>query len=294
MARRARARACAAAVVLASAAWARPCLRAFAATAAAQPSGGRLKAVKSAVVVMPPVRAWDCIQSIRKSHDKSFYRWMPHINVLYPFYEDQGDTFEKAADEAERSLRALRPFSLQLGRLSFFRHSAKSCTVWAGVAEEDEAAEGLQGLHAALLAAFPDCTDLSDDPSRNISRFEPHLSLGGWSGPKKAEQAISELTKTWDPVDWVVDSVHLISRRSYEDSFRVRWEVPLGGRPRSTQELSLRYVAATPEAAATGGGGQQAPRDTWAGRKKRPAAGQSRGADMRGLPWGLFPERHRG
>ena len=44
-------------------------------------------------------------------------------------------------------------------------------------------------LQAALQAAFPGCTDLSDDPSRGIAAFRPHLSLGQWRSAADAQDA---------------------------------------------------------------------------------------------------------
>jgi hypothetical protein len=38
----------------------------------------------------------------------------------------------------------------------------------------------LLAVQAALEGAFPGCNDLSSDPSRGISTFTPHLSLGQW------------------------------------------------------------------------------------------------------------------
>ena len=43
-------------------------------------------------------------------------------------------------------------------------------------------------LQARLVAAFPDCTDLSLDPSRDISAYCPHLSLGQWRQGARAQQ----------------------------------------------------------------------------------------------------------
>ena len=158
-------------------------------------------------------------------------------------------------------------------------------------------AELLQ-LQAALQAAFPLCTDLSDDPARGITAFRPHLSLGQWRSAgdvKAAQQArrvrnciprravhhviasasmqlvfcfaqhvqlierhrliasmedcsaalgnvgmrlfyagdhrcvgLQELEAAWRPVTFTVDSVALISRSSFHDPFRIRWQVGLG------------------------------------------------------------------
>jgi hypothetical protein len=40
----------------------------------------------AAVVIIPPPEVWKPIQAIRRQHDRQFHRWMPHVNLLYPFY----------------------------------------------------------------------------------------------------------------------------------------------------------------------------------------------------------------
>ena len=42
----------------------------------------------SAVVLVPPRDLWAPIQAIRATNDKSYLRWMPHVNLLYPFLRD--------------------------------------------------------------------------------------------------------------------------------------------------------------------------------------------------------------
>ena len=49
---------------------------------------------------------------------------------------------------------------------------------------------GLAAVQSALQAAFPACTDLSDDPQRNISGFMPHMSLGQWHNKKQLLSAM--------------------------------------------------------------------------------------------------------
>lgn len=44
--------------------------------------------------------------------DKSFVRWPPHINLLYPFHEDSGDAFAAAAETAAAACRSIQPFQV--------------------------------------------------------------------------------------------------------------------------------------------------------------------------------------
>jgi 2'-5' RNA ligase superfamily len=120
---------------------------------------------------------------------------------------------------------------------------------------------GLQTLHQALLTAFPDCTDLSDDPKRGINSFKPHLSVGQWGQncrPKTAaadaaaQQAQQDLQTSWkNEFEFEVTSVALISRKGNTDPFTVRYIVQVGGCgggggggvPR-VQEVNEEYVVA--------------------------------------------------
>ncbi|CAE8683006.1 unnamed protein product, partial [Polarella glacialis] len=70
---------------------------------------------------------------------------------------------------------------------------------------------------------------------------------------KDAEQAIDTLKRSWRPVEFEVGSVCLLSRKSFDDPFQLRWEVPLGRDRRqqlATSKLrNLKYAAAPPQRA---------------------------------------------
>jgi hypothetical protein len=72
-----------------------------------------VKVHRSAICIIPPKNIWSQIQTIRAVHDKSYIRWMPHINLIYPFYEDLGSTFEKAGQSAAEALKHIRPFKVR-------------------------------------------------------------------------------------------------------------------------------------------------------------------------------------
>jgi poly(A) polymerase len=93
--------------------------------------------------MIPPRAVWEAVQEVRCVRDKSYLRWMPHVNLLYPFLEDDpsGETFADAAAIAADALKETAPFRCSLSAFAFFQH-ARSATVWlhpaecAGVDEE--------------------------------------------------------------------------------------------------------------------------------------------------------------
>ena len=58
------------------------------------------------------MQVWEQIQEIRIFNDKGFVRWPPHINLLYPFYEDAGHSFEECADVLAAAVRSMSPFQV--------------------------------------------------------------------------------------------------------------------------------------------------------------------------------------
>lgn len=83
-----------------------------------------------------------------------------------------------SGEEQERML-----LQVTLSELQFFDHG-RSCTLWL---EPDS--QGLKDLQQKLVEAFPGCTDLSEDATRGIAEFTPHLSLGQWPSADAALQA---------------------------------------------------------------------------------------------------------
>ena len=156
----------------------------------------------SAVVICPPSSQWGPIQEIRSFNDKSYARWMPHINLLYPFLLDDGGdddaprrNFDAATAVAREALRGIEPFTVTLRSFGRFEH-AKSCTVWLHPSEplegDDPArrhlanadvdahpppvSRGITSTQAALERAFPFADHLSSISPH--SGYTPHLSVG--------------------------------------------------------------------------------------------------------------------
>jgi len=174
----------------------------------------------TAAVLIPPEGAWDPIQAIRRIHDRQVRRWMPHVNLLYPFRPRED--FEALAPLLEATARSVGTFEVTLAAFRSFAHGRRSHTVWL----DPEPRERVAALQAALAAAVPDCDDLARFPGG----FHPHLSVGQLRGDAKGlEEFIARLQAGWSPLRFEVREVFLIARsRPPDDVFRVERRVPLG------------------------------------------------------------------
>lgn len=94
---------------------------------AASPAAALNTAAKrftSAVCLVPPRTTWAALQEVRCFNDKSFCRWPPHVNLLYPFLEEQH--FPAAAQAAAEALASLSSFQVQRGDATVGRGALSS------------------------------------------------------------------------------------------------------------------------------------------------------------------------
>lgn len=171
------------------------------------------KSVKSAICIIPPQEHWDSIQLIRRSNDKAFERWMPHVNLVYPFVPPA--RLAAAVSAVAAAVKAIAPFKASFARYGNFVQP-KSLTGFV----QPEPIEPFRQLNAALEKAFPDCDDLS---TRGEDGFHPHLSLGQWGKGSVLERVLP----AWKPFEMQVDRVYIIERTD-DTPFEVRYEVRLG------------------------------------------------------------------
>ena len=176
-------------------------------------------------------------------YDRHYKRWMPHINLLYPFLADNDDgaTFEDAAKKLRQSLASFKPFTVAFTKdsFSFFKHK-KDCTLWLKplwtsgetvlqVNADSSKSESvtnqnhpeIMDLQRQLVDLFPECSDLNQISSAG---FTPHLSLGQFSA-KDINTQINILRNDWTDMKFSVSEIQLISRANFEDPFHVRHHI---------------------------------------------------------------------
>jgi len=177
-----------------------------------------LKTHQSAVVAMPSRDIWEPIQAIRRAHDRQIHRWMPHINLLYPFYPRDQFGPERVVPRLEAACRQVPAFEVRLAIFRYFTHGAKRATIWL----DPEPREAFVHLQATLQDAFSQY----DEQSRYQAGFTPHLSVGQVTSRRALQSLLVTLQTNWTPLNFRLDATALIWRTS-DGPFQIETHIPL-------------------------------------------------------------------
>ena len=177
------------------------------------------KTYTTAVVLIPPAELWEPIQRIRQVHDRHIRRWMPHINLLYPFRAF--DEFAGLAEQFSVVCSDIEPLRIDLVEMRFFEHRRESYTLWLA----PEPREALVQLQSLVGRVVPDCNDII----HHREGYTPHLSLAQVRGKGQMAALLEELQSSWRPIAFTAGEINLIWRQSPpDDVFRIGQVVKLG------------------------------------------------------------------
>ena len=154
----------------------------------------------AALTLIIPTRLTNDIEYIRKEHDKAYDRWMPHINLLFPFV--QNDKIPDITERLNRELSKFPPFVLNLNEIGFF--SQKDSNTYH-LKPKDES--GMVNLYNTIRAAIPEFR------VKNNS-YHPHLTLGQWKKSENPQDFLENLFPKG--IIMVVDKVQIITRNKDE------------------------------------------------------------------------------
>jgi 2'-5' RNA ligase len=170
----------------------------------------------TAVAVVPPTERWEPIQVIRRRYDRHLHRWMPHINLLYPFFPAMH--FREVLPALATACAQVGAFEITLTSFQFFTHASGTATLWL----QPEPREALGHLQAMLHTAFPICDDLS----RFANGFTPHLSVGQFRSQHTLRHVLDSLQASWQPLRFSLTAIALLWRQTTEP-FQIAHWVPL-------------------------------------------------------------------
>jgi 2'-5' RNA ligase len=172
----------------------------------------------TAVAAIPPEECWEPIQAIRREHDRQVGRWMPHVNLLYPFVVPE--RLEQSLPLLTEACAAIGPFTVTLSQFRSFHHPSGRATLWLA----PEPAEAFAQLQRQLLARFPECDELT----RFTAGFTPHLSVGQARSAAACRCLMNELQVSWQSARFDLKAIAVIQRGS-DGPFNVMQWVQLGG-----------------------------------------------------------------
>ena len=187
----------------------------------------------TALCLIPPENVWEQIQSIRAVHDKAYPRWMPHINLIYPFAPESD--FDAVEGQIEEYLRIRKPIEVEFdsSSLDYFKQKGQDCTFHL----RPRVNRQLMELHETLKEVLINYVT-------STRPFEAHLTLGQTTTSRIADVMI-ELNAKWHTMNFVFNRVCMISRTGDpSDVFTIKKEVFLLDQPRIRKE-DIPYPLAT-------------------------------------------------
>ncbi|CAF0904651.1 unnamed protein product [Didymodactylos carnosus] len=177
------------------------------------------KTYKTAICIIPPEKFWEKIQNIRSIHDKAYKRWMPHINLIYPFVTNEKENFKQMKETIEPIL--LKKFSKQprihikFDENSFHYFNQKNtCTFHLSPNFPEKILE-LQQCIENIIPTYNELSKKSNDG------FKPHLTLGQVSS-HQINKILSDLKSDWKTIEFDLDEVYFISRENDDDPFIIK------------------------------------------------------------------------
>ena len=175
------------------------------------------KSYATALVLIPPKEKWEQIQSIRRKYDPQIHRWMPHINLLYPFISKPD--FPTIHQKLIFTCSNRKLFEISFAKFNYFDHGHQNYTLWL----VPEPKELIIEIQFELRTISPSCNDLN----RFKGGFRPHLSVGQVRGKKKMMDLLQELQNDWQAIKVLIKGIFYIVRDQDKNSpFKIVEEIP--------------------------------------------------------------------
>ena len=197
----------------------------------------------STIALVPPsgpadVGIWDRLQQTRYNlRDKGYYRWPPHVNLVYPFIDPlYYDTVIPALTEAVSNIQ---PFRVSLSTFGTFGGRTRG-VLWLdphvtylnaeGALPDESNNNPIYELQSCLMQALR-CsapTNIVFPPTH--TRFRPHMTLCHYSNLVAADEKAIELSSEWvtHPVSFDVKEIYVMERNGGDGQFCIAHTLPLG------------------------------------------------------------------
>lgn len=173
----------------------------------------------TALVCIPPKKFWPRIEAIRKKNDGDFERWMPHINLFFPFIANsyRNDDLTDFTEEVLRPICSqMKPFKVNLNKFSTYGRG-KRCEVAVG----PDRVNGFVALFKSIQESLPKTV-----AKRNRGFYKPRLTLGQFN-KRSVDRYVQNAEESWRSIPWKVDRVYVVEK-THTTPYRVKDIIYLG------------------------------------------------------------------
>ena len=220
------------------------------------------------ICMVPPSeyeKVWEALTDARTTlKDPGLYRWPPHANLLYPFYEINKENQDEILSAIQLALEQIEPFQITLDRFGTFGGSNRgvlwlyprsTVTQQTNDTNEDnnttkdesdqettttilkqEPLIQLQSLletHTSTLVEGEEEEDDDDNQAKkgtkNRRAFAPHMTLSHFINLQDAKEAQIQMEQSWKPISFFVSHIYYLQRIGGDDGqFHIMAKLPLG------------------------------------------------------------------
>jgi 2'-5' RNA ligase len=202
---------------------------------------------KSALALIPPSTITAPIEAVRRRHDRHFWRWPPHVNLLFPFLASPSEVIEQGDGKSSsllnkdirrrirNAVQPIQPFRISLSAdpPGIYTHPhIKSGKRTRKVVLLQPLGSSIYRLQAALQAEF---TEYKAERA-----YSPYLSVGQVTSYRDAQdiaeetkRTVSQFVTSLEPkpravLDWYIDKVFILERQGIRAPYKVVGTVELG------------------------------------------------------------------
>ena len=192
--------------------------------------------VKSALCIIPPQSIWPQIQKIRKKHDPAYIRWMPHLNIFFPFIDEKH--FDQIANYIYNEIiikNKIKSFMINLEKFDIFekvkdkfnnkgkksKNKGKESMETMFLKPDNFGISRLKDLFEKLKPDWKVCADKHDN-----GQYNPHLTCGKFklNEIKKNVEKYNNFYEN-NKISFQCKEIYLISRKG-DNPFEIKYKIP--------------------------------------------------------------------
>ncbi len=202
------------------------------------------------ICMVPSPKCKDVWQQITKARtelrDPGLYRWPPHANILYPFFDilapklsndnmmERDDIINEKLISLQSAIQKCKAFRVSIDSLGTFGGNNRGVLYLVPHSYRDQSScsqqnnlqfdeQPLLQLQSLLQNSFPECND-----QRKNGKYTPHITLAHFPSLESALEAKEIIEKWWTIIEFEVNEVYLLKREGDGGQFKIVATLKLG------------------------------------------------------------------